>query len=415
MSYVGQYDAKVKLHVLVGEVGINWTRKSTDLGSRAWDEPRLTNWRSLTNGWTQISIPNAIRKIYSARWSAFSSAPSLNHLDVSTREPGSIGQSFVSASECQGGSRNTTWTRNPYCWLSSPFIAGPEEINTVESLQVPFSLKSAISTGIIGHLPDLNLDSVQIMPSLSPECVEQVQQQGDEVPSREQCCSGLSVIRYLDFQQFQHRVIAGAARLGFSFLLRSAEYLVGKGRRRVYTLQVRDVSFRDELGFKTSNPMRAISVQISLRGQKNDQQGQGEKRVLSRSSHQILCPVFAARLLMDNARSLQLQPEEPICSIKASTMLSAEIISKVLQAAAKATGEDVTLFSCHSLRRGGATALLSALLSAGVDSTAVMLHGRWKSDSYQRYTSYTNESGRFLATRMAFGGSYTSQQPLHRQ
>ncbi|POM65282.1 Hypothetical protein PHPALM_19029 [Phytophthora palmivora] len=139
-----------------------------------------------------ISIPNAIRKIYSARWSAFSSAPSLNHLDVSTREPGSNGQSFVSASECQGGSRNTTWTRNPYCWLSSPFIAGPEEINTVEPLQVPFSLKSAISTGIIGHLPDLNLDSVQIMPSLSPECVEQVQQQGDEVPPREQCCSELS-------------------------------------------------------------------------------------------------------------------------------------------------------------------------------------------------------------------------------
>ncbi|POM70060.1 Hypothetical protein PHPALM_13572 [Phytophthora palmivora] len=214
------------------------------------------------------------------------------------------------------------------------------------------------------------------------------------------------IIRHLDFQQSQHRVIAGAALLGFFFLLRSAEYIAVKRPKAL-----RDVSFRDELGFKTSNPMRAVSVQISLRGKKNDQQGQGEKRVLSRSSHQILCPVFAARLLMDNARSLQLQPEEPICSIKASTMLSAEIMSKVLQAAAKATGEDVTLFSRHSLRRGGAT----ALLSARVDSTAVMLHGRWKSDSYQRYTSYTNESGRFQATRMAFGGSYTSQQPVHRQ
>ncbi|KAF4140477.1 hypothetical protein GN958_ATG10337 [Phytophthora infestans] len=92
-------------------------------------------------------------------------------------------------------------------------------------------------------------------------------------------------------------------------------------------------------------------------------------------------------------------------------MQPAETMSKVLQAAAKATGEDATLFSCHSLRRGGAT----ALLSAGVDSTAVMLHGRWKTDSYQRYTSYTNESGRHLAAQMAFGVSSTVQQAVLRQ
>ncbi|ETL50650.1 hypothetical protein F441_00145 [Phytophthora nicotianae CJ01A1] len=41
---------------------------------------------------------------------------------------------------------------------------------------------------------------------------------------------------------------------------------------------------------------------------------------------------------MENARNLQLRPEDPISSIKASTMLPAETMSKVLHAAAKATG-----------------------------------------------------------------------------
>ncbi|KAF4133566.1 hypothetical protein GN958_ATG16903 [Phytophthora infestans] len=219
------------------------------------------------------------------------------------------------------------------------------------------------------------------------------------------------IIRHLDFKHPQHRVLAGAAILGFFFLLRSAEYLAVKGRRRIYTLQVRDVILQDELGLQTSSLHTAVAVEITLRGQKNDQQGHGTKRVLSRSGHRALCPVLAGRLLTENARNLQLRPEDPICSIKASTMLPAETMSKVLQAAAKATGEDATLFSCHSLRRGGAT----ALLSAGVDSTAVMLHGRWKTDSYQRYTSYTNESGRHLAAQMAFGVSSTVQQAVPRQ
>ncbi|OWY95225.1 hypothetical protein PHMEG_00034828, partial [Phytophthora megakarya] len=367
---LGAIEAQWALHVsakhLPGAVNT-----MADLGSRAWDGPRLTNWRSLTKAWTQVPISNAIRKIYSAKWSAFNSAPSRKHPDASTKEPGSSGKHFVRASECQDGFHKTTRKHNPYYWLSSPFTAGPEEINTAEPLQAPFNLNYAISAGIIGHLPDLNLDFDQTTPSPLLECVGRAQQRDDEEPSRDQCCNGLSA------NSTSKTPAPRAALLGYFFLLRSAEYLAVKGRRRVYTLQVRDLNFQDELGCQSTSPLRAV--------------------------------IFAARLLMDNATRLQLQPEEPICSIKASTMLSAEIMSKVLQSAAKATGEDATLFSCHSLRRGGAT----ALLSAGVDSTAVMLHGRWKSDSYQRYTSYTNESGRHLAERMAFGGSNTSQQSRH--
>ncbi|ETI57574.1 hypothetical protein F443_00147 [Phytophthora nicotianae P1569] len=301
-------------------------------------------------------------------------------------------KSSVNTSECQSGSRSKIRKHNHYYWLPSPFIAGPEEINTAEPRPVPFNLNCATFAGIIGHLPDSNLNYDRTTPSQLLECDEQAQQRGDEVPSRGKYSNG------------------SCATLTSNNPSTAAEYLAVKGRRRIYTLQVRDVILQDELGLQTSSLHTAVSVEITLRGQKNDQQGHGTKRVLSRSGHRALCPVLAGRLLMENARNLQLRPEDPISSIKASTMLPAETMSKVLHAAAKATGEDATLCSFHSLRRGGAT----ALLSVGVDSTAV-IHGRWKSDSYQRYTSYTIELGRHLAAQMAFGGSSTVQQAVPRQ
>ncbi|ETN23535.1 hypothetical protein PPTG_20661 [Phytophthora nicotianae INRA-310] len=316
-------------------------------------------------------------------------------------------KSSVNTSECQSGSRSKIRKHNHYYWLPSPFIAGPEEINTAEPRPVPFNLKCATFAGIIGHLPDSNLNYDRTTPSQLLECDEQAQQRGDEVPSRGKYSNGSCAT--LTSNNPAPRFRRGLRYWAF-FLLRSAEYLAVKGRRRIYTLQVRDVILQDELGLQTSSLHTAVSVEITLRGQKNDQQDHGTKRVLSRSGHRALCPVLAGRLLMENARNLQLRPEDPISSIKASTMLPAKTMSKVLHAAAKATGEDAMLCSFNSLRRGGAT----ALLSAGVDSTAVM-HGRWKSDSYQRYTSYTIELGRQLAAQMAFGGSSTVQQAVPRQ
>ncbi|ETL50651.1 hypothetical protein F441_00146 [Phytophthora nicotianae CJ01A1] len=88
---LGSIEAQWALHVsaehLPGAVNT-----MADLGSRAWDGHRLTKWKLLTKTWTQIPISNAIRKSYSAKWSAFNNAPSLNHLNVNTKEPGSSGK-----------------------------------------------------------------------------------------------------------------------------------------------------------------------------------------------------------------------------------------------------------------------------------------------------------------------------------
>ncbi|KAE9280348.1 hypothetical protein PF008_g28154 [Phytophthora fragariae] len=86
-----------------------------------------------------------------------------------------------------------------------------------------------------------------------------------------------------------------------------------------------------------------------------------------------------------------------LCLVSRDQLLGADTVAKVLRQAAAAMGADSAKFSCHSLRCVGAT----ALLSSGVDSTLVMLHGRWRSDVFQRYTRYNQQAAVNLAMQMA--------------
>ncbi|KAE8875976.1 hypothetical protein PF005_g27289 [Phytophthora fragariae] len=194
-----------------------------------------------------------------------------------------------------------------------------------------------------------------------------------------------------------HRVIGGAAVLGFFFLLRSAEYLAVKGTRRNYTLQVGDVKIRDGNGRLTSSYNLAATVDITFRGSKNDQMGCGTTRRLGRSGHDTLCPVRAALGLKHHAASIGSTSDHMLCLVSRDQLLGADTVAKVLRQAAAPMGADSAKFSCHSLRCGGAT----ALLSSGVDSTLVMLHGRWRSDVFQRYTRYNQQAAVNLAMQMA--------------
>ncbi|KAE9084924.1 hypothetical protein PF007_g21334, partial [Phytophthora fragariae] len=169
-----------------------------------------------------------------------------------------------------------------------------------------------------------------------------------------------------------HRVIGGAAVLGFFFLLRSAEYLAVKDTRRNYTLQVGDVKIRDGNGRLTSIYSLAATVNITFRGSKNDQMGCGTTRRLGRSGHDTLCPVRAALGLKHHAATIGSTSDHMLCLVSRDQLLGADTVTKVLRQAAAAMGANSAKFSCHSLRCGGAT----ALLSSGVDSTLVMLHGR---------------------------------------
>ncbi|POM58566.1 Hypothetical protein PHPALM_36772 [Phytophthora palmivora] len=214
------------------------------------------------------------------------------------------------------------------------------------------------------------------------------------------------IARNTSVEETQQRLVLGATLLGFFFALRSSEYLAVKGGRHRYALEVRDVEVFDSAMQPTRSGNDAQVVSISLRGSKTDQIAKGVTRYLHRSGNPRICPVRAGLLLLQLASHNGLQSQEPICSLERGRQLKAKTISKVLQRAAASTGCDQKLYSCHSLRSGGAT----AMLAGGVDSTTIKLHGRWSSDTFQRYTRYTSAVGTYIAGSMVgtreFGNSY---------
>ncbi|EGZ08123.1 hypothetical protein PHYSODRAFT_414121, partial [Phytophthora sojae] len=200
----------------------------------------------------------------------------------------------------------------------------------------------------------------------------------------------------IDYENPQHRLFLGAALLGFFYLLRSSEYLAVKGGRHRYALEVRDVQVCEATGGPAFTIARASYAVINLRGSKTDQQGLNTARSLSRSGHARVCPVLGAAMLLELAERLGLRSHDALCSLSRTRMLKAEELSKVLKAAAVGIGADPRRVSCHSLRSGGAT----ALIANGVDSTTIKLHGCWKSSAFQRYTQYSSKVGEPLAALM---------------
>ena len=71
-------------------------------------------------------------------------------------------------------------------------------------------------------------------------------------------------------------------------------------------------------------------------------------------------------------------------------------VRTLLERAALAVGLPPDRMGTHSLRIGGA----SALLHAGESIETIKRMGRWVSDSFQRYLWESNEDTRDLATRM---------------
>ncbi|EGZ08127.1 hypothetical protein PHYSODRAFT_526387, partial [Phytophthora sojae] len=203
----------------------------------------------------------------------------------------------------------------------------------------------------------------------------------------------------VDFANPQHRVLFGATVPGFYFLLRRSEYLMCDGRRYPYCLEVRDVKVADNEGRTTLNYQAAASVQIQFRGSKNDQYGQGTARMLQKASRPPSCPVFGDILLMKNAADLGLSLEKPLCSLSNSWMVSAKMMNAALQLAAQHADHDQRLYTTHSLRIGGAT----ALFHGGAEPTTIQYHGRWRSEAYRRYTRDPEQRTRRLTQLMASG------------
>jgi len=159
--------------------------------------------------------------------------------------------------------------------------------------------------------------------------------------------------------------------LGFAGLLRRSE---------IVYLRIRDVTFAaDDKG-----------ITLYVAKSKRDQGGQGAHIFISATDNQ-LCPVrwLKAWLQMHRRR----EPDSYLfCQFPAPTKgLAGQTVANILKDFLSAIGENPVNFSAHSLRHGGA----AALVAAGVPDQVIQAFGRWSlnSDTYRRYAALVRRPG----------------------
>ncbi|OWY90284.1 hypothetical protein PHMEG_00041662, partial [Phytophthora megakarya] len=200
----------------------------------------------------------------------------------------------------------------------------------------------------------------------------------------------------LDLQQPQHRLLWGSVLVGFFFLLRRSEYLWIGQARHFYCLKHQNVFFSDVEG-KPTPESKATSVTIGLEGAKNDQFGRGAWRTMHASGDPVICPVIAVKHL-NIARRMAAYKGRYLCG-----NLTAATMAKAFKTTAKSIVVPEANYSTHSVRIGGATALLSGQAS----STAIKLLGRWISNCFEQYPTQSAISTSTLSRRMV--GAHTRQ------
>ena len=141
--------------------------------------------------------------------------------------------------------------------------------------------------------------------------------------------------------------------LGWFYMLRASEYLPGMDafNAPARVLRGSDLDFFRE--GKKCRVSEADSLAVQLRDSKGDQFGRGQVR---------------------------LQHGLPVCAWQ-GVRVSREGVSEALRVAAVALGYPAHLVASHSLRKGGATAMLAVTS----DVETVKRFGGWKSDAVHAY------------------------------
>ncbi len=253
----------------------------------------------------------------------------------------------------------------------------------------------------------------------------------EDAPKDRAYPANTTILRQLDDSlSFDHaewgaynQVVRDLIIVGFFWLLRPAEYTHSTtAESRSQAFKFRDIYFTidgrvycapDAPLNDTNDVNRITTATLQFEDQKNAVRGE---QVSHRpNSDPTLCPCKALGRIALRLRQWGADPKHPIhvhynahAKHQKWYPTKAQHITNALRHAAKAieetTGIRHTKLSARSLRPGGAT----ALLCANVDSDAIMLLGRWKSDAMFRYlriqaTVHSHE----FSQRMLDHGAYT--------
>eukprot|EP00644_Phytophthora_capsici_P001547 jgi/Phyca11/39377/gw1.81.112.1 len=154
------------------------------------------------------------------------------------------------------------------------------------------------------------------------------------------------------------QLLWGGLLLGYFFLLRRPEYLFIGNKFHNYIVRLSAITFVDDVCQPTS-PLKASMVRLKLNGAKNNQFGREEERYHHKTGDKVLCPVRAARWVHRGARELKTRNNALALSLQSGGITESDV-AKVIRRAAKRLGFDPLRFSTHSVRIGGATALLNS-------------------------------------------------------
>ncbi|KAE9031060.1 hypothetical protein PR002_g9735 [Phytophthora rubi] len=179
--------------------------------------------------------------------------------------------------------------------------------------------------------------------------------------------------------------------LAFFFLSRSSEMWEPTKRDDLETapthcVRAADVVLRDQRGNVLDNRRgSAASAEIIYRSHKGDQRRQGTTVRHYRSGQRLPCPVEAAEACLRVRHQWQAAGKQLgiyLSSVSSATAIRKSEVSIFLKEAAKRLQLNPDDYATHSIRIGGAC----ALLAAGKSELVIRLMGRWASWCFTVYT-----------------------------
>lgn len=192
------------------------------------------------------------------------------------------------------------------------------------------------------------------------------------------------VYRSLHLRDPHQRLLWGLMLLAYFFLLRGSEYTRSSGAVKPYVLKLGEIRLTES------------SVTLRLSGSKSDQLGRGAVRQLRASGHAVLCPIQAAKHVLGAHRTWQHPTSRPASNTPTRWITSQEV-GRHLKKAARSLGLDPTHYASHSLRIGGAT----ALVCSGASEFGTMFLGRWRSRAFDVYPAARPRLTQDFASLMA--------------
>ncbi|GMF53580.1 unnamed protein product [Phytophthora fragariaefolia] len=215
----------------------------------------------------------------------------------------------------------------------------------------------------------------------------------------------------------ESELLWGSIVLAFFFLDRSSE-LWGPvttdrttGSDRAHCVKASNVILRNRHGIQVRpGESGATSVEVIFVTHKGDRVAQGSTIRHYGTDHPILCPVKAAQQCL-NIRGRWLSEGRKLgpylTSVSDTKTIKKRQVAKLIKSAAAKLGLQKSEYSTHSLRIGGAC----ALLAAGKGDLVIRPMGRWSSWCFLVYTRLRHGMIRDAASCMISASTWECPEP----